>query len=157
MTKKTKHPGGRPSEYKGKDTINAVNKYLKSCKDELIGVGKIKVKLPSIEGLALFLKVSRDTLYEWEKNYQEFSDILEKVKQSQAERLLNNGLSGDYNSTISKLILTKHGYVDKQEITGKDGKDLISPEAKEKADAAIKFYLNGGNSTNNSTWNPAGN
>jgi hypothetical protein len=119
---------GRPTEYSPKLLAKA-NEYLDLCKDEEIQTvrlvneekgytsyeNKLKVKLPSIEGLARYLGVARSTVYEWEKIHSEFSDILEQVKQEQAERLINNGLSGDYNSTISKLILTKHGYSDKSE------------------------------------------
>jgi hypothetical protein len=151
-----KRPAHRPTDYKGAETIKKVREYLNLCKDEYVGLGKIRVKLPSIEGLSVYLDVSRSTLYLWRENHQEFSDILEELLSRQAEVLLNNGLSGDYNSTIAKLVLGKHGYTDKTELTGKDGKDLISPEAKEKGDQAIKFYLNG-NPSNNSTWNPAGN
>ena len=66
-----------------------------------------------LEGLSLFLKVNRDTLYTWAKEHPEFSDILDDLRNAQAEKLINNGLSGDYNPTIAKLILTKHGYHDK--------------------------------------------
>ena len=34
----------------------------------------------------------------------------------QEKDLINKGLTGDFNSTITKLILTKHGYSDKQDI-----------------------------------------
>lgn len=77
---------------------------------------RLKVKLPTIEGLAVYLGVHRDTIYEWSKLYPEFSDILEELRATQADRLMNNGLSGDYNSTIAKVLLTKHGYNDKQEL-----------------------------------------
>jgi DNA-binding transcriptional regulator YiaG len=131
---------GRPTEY-GPELLKKAQEYLANCKDETAQIvkqansekgyemyeNKLKVKLPSIEGLARFLNVSRSTLYEWEKEYPEFSDILEAIKAEQAERLINNGLSGDYNSTIAKLILTKHGYSDKTEtdITSK-GKQVKS-------------------------------
>lgn len=130
-------PAGRPTEYTP-ELLKKAKKYLADCKDEteqqVIGLSvkgtelyknKLIVNLPSIEGLARYLNVHRDTLYEWEKEHEEFSDILEAVRAEQAERLINNGLSGDYNPTITKLMLTKHGYSDKTELTGKDGKDLM--------------------------------
>jgi hypothetical protein len=117
---------GRPTEYSPK-VLKDARAYLAECEDEEYDWTKtdgaqstsyehrVKVKLPSIEGLARHLKVHRDTLYEWEKQHVEFSDILEQVRAIQAERLINKGLSGDYNPTITKLMLTKHGYSDKQE------------------------------------------
>lgn len=127
---------GRPTEY-GQEILEKAQQYLDKCKDEevqqTIGLSakgtelyknKLKVQLPSIEGLARYLAVHRDTLYEWAKLHPEFSDILEAVRAEQAQRLINNGLSGDYNPTITKLMLTKHGYSDKSELTGKDGEPL---------------------------------
>lgn len=126
----------RPTHY-NLNILQKAKDYLVSCVDEEFDWTKtdgtmstsyehrIKVRLPSIEGLAKYLGVARSTIYLWEKDYPEFSDILENIKSEQAERLINNGLSGDYNPTISKLILTKHGYSDKQEISGADGKDLF--------------------------------
>ena len=127
---------GRPTEYTT-EILEKAQEYLDSCVDEEYDWTKtdgdkstsyehrIRVNLPSIEGLARYLNIARSTLYLWEKEHQEFSDILGDIKAEQAQRLIKNGLSGDYNSTISKLILTKHGYSDKQEITGANGKDLI--------------------------------
>lgn len=85
-------------------------------------------RLPSIEGLALHLGVHRDTLHTWDKEDGRFSDILEELRQRQAKKLIDKGLNNLYNSTISKLILSKHGYVEKQEtdLTTK-GKELPSP------------------------------
>jgi hypothetical protein len=117
---------GRPIEY-SETILEQAQEYLDSCEDEEYDWTKtsgdkstsyehrITVKLPSIEGLARHLKVARSTIYEWESKYPEFSDILEDIRAEQAQRLIEKGLSGDYNSTISKLILTKHGYSDKSE------------------------------------------
>ena len=126
----------RPVEYNS-SILDKANEYLETCIDERYDWTKsdgaqstsyehrILVRLPSIEGLARYLSVARSTVYKWKEEYPEFSDILEEILAEQAERLISNGLSGDYNPTISKLILTKHGYSDKQEITGADGKDLM--------------------------------
>lgn len=119
--------GGRPTKYT-KDITEKAEKYLSECIDttEQVVTGesgkftsykeKIKVNLPTIEGLAVYLEVHRDTLYEWEKEHDEFSDIIERLRGSQIKALVNNGLSGDYNPTIAKVLLSKHGYSEKQEI-----------------------------------------
>jgi len=84
----------------------------------------IQVKLPTIEGLALYLGTARSTLYEWRDLDKEFSDIFDKLLQKQANMLISKGLSGDYNPTIAKVLLTKHGYREGNEVTGKDGEKL---------------------------------
>jgi hypothetical protein len=135
LNTKGKHPGGRPLTY-SKDIIKKAKEYVDKCEDEeyerIRTEGpasttyelKLKVNLPTIEGLALYLEVNRDTIYDWERKYKEFSDILGKLRAKQAKCLIDNGLSGDYNPTIAKVLLTKHGYREGSELTGKDGKDI---------------------------------
>lgn len=109
---------GRPTLY-SEVMVAKAKEYLASCHDEEIEKGTedrpvygLKVKLPTKGGLAIYLGVSRDTLYEWAKDYKDFSDIMEAVGAEQEDKLINNGLSGSYNSTIAKVLLTKHGYRD---------------------------------------------
>lgn len=71
--------------------------------------------LPTVERLALIIDVNTDTLYDWSKTNDEFSDILRRLKQQQADKLLQNGLAGRYNPVITKLMLSKHGYVERSE------------------------------------------
>lgn len=123
---------GRPNEFK-KEYIKKVDEYLENQQDEEIEVlrqrsntekgyeiydQKIKVKLPTIEGFALFLGVSKRVLYDWEKKYPDFLHALDKIRTEQQQRLINMGLSGDYNSTIAKLILsTNHDMREGSDIT----------------------------------------
>ncbi len=136
---------GRPSEYKP-EYVQVADKYLKQCKDEEYDWTKtdgtsstsyehrIKVKLPTIEGFSLFLDVNTDSLYEWSKHYPDFSEALSKIKKEQFKRVLEKGLSGDYNPVIAKLILSaNHGMREKTDITT-DGKELPTPMYGSKAE-----------------------
>jgi hypothetical protein len=77
----------------------------------------IDTLLPTVEGLAIKLGISRDTVYEWDKEYPEFSDIVKKLKNDQAQKLIQNALANKYNASIAKLILSgKHGYVEQSEL-----------------------------------------
>jgi hypothetical protein len=80
--------------------------------------------IPTIEGLALKIGVARTTLYD----RPEFADILEVIKTMQAFLLISNGLKGTFNATITKLMLSKHGYIEQtaQDLTTK-GKELPAP------------------------------
>lgn len=149
---------GRPIEY-SKRVLEKSREYLDECKaiyeikyrPKVTDKGDVidepyvafDPKIPTIEGLAVVLNVHRDTLYEWEKEYQEFSDIMTSLRHEQANRLINSGLSGAYNPTITKVLLTKHGYREGSEISGPDGKDLFSvdPDKKKKSDDAVKKFL----------------
>ena len=72
--------------------------------------------IPSIEGLAEYLGLSRRVLYLWKDSHDEFMHTLERIEEKQKSVTLNSGLKGDFNATIAKLVLANHGMSDKQEI-----------------------------------------
>lgn len=136
-------PAGRPTKYDD-SILNRCLEYLELCEDtaEQVITGqsekgfttfkeKVTVKLPSIEGLSVFLGVHKDTIFEWDKIHPPFSDFLNVLRGKQADRLINKGLSGDYNPIIAKMLLSKHGYADKQEIehSGASVQLHIEPDA----------------------------
>lgn len=111
--------GGRPTDY-NEQILTDTWDYIQNTNDEWDNVNKyLKVNIPTIEGLALYLEVNRSTIYQWQKDHKEFSNIIDTLQQKQAQQLINKGLSGNYNPTIAKVLLTKHGYTDKQEIDQK--------------------------------------
>lgn len=104
--------GGRPTKY-SEEILIKVQEYLDTCVDlEEDGEMHIKrkVNIPTLEGLAVYLKINKDTIQEWRKEHEEFSVLIADLLNIQASRLVNNGLSGTYNPTIAKVLLTKHGY-----------------------------------------------
>ena len=145
---------GRPTDYCD-EIVEKARQYVLSAEDEdinqLAGLtqkgtelfkSRIKVNLPSIEGLSLHLGISRETVYDWESQESKkvFSDIIMKLRAKQAIQLINKGLSGEYNSTIVKVLLSKHGYREGVEQTGKDGAELhekLTPEQKQKLDTIL--------------------
>lgn len=84
--------------------------------------------IPTIEGLALFLGISRTTVYAWQKEAgkEEFSYIVEDILAKQAQMLISKGLLSQYAPTIAKVMLTKHGYREGIDQTTND-KDLPTP------------------------------
>lgn len=111
-------PGGRPTDYN-----DAILKKTKLYLDTFDSEGDV---IPTIAGLALYLGLSRETIYDWssQDTKKEFSDIVKDLMAKQEKTLINSGLSGKFNSNIVKLALGKHGYSDKQELMGKDGEKL---------------------------------
>lgn len=65
--------------------------------------------VPTIEGLAIYLGVVKRTLYYWAEKNKDFLHTLDAIKQMQKDLLINKGLSGDFNATIAKLMLSNHG------------------------------------------------
>ncbi len=114
-------PGGRPTKY--------TPELLEKARAYLTDYEHHKAQFPSHIGLSLYLNINKDTLYDWakQKNKKEFSDILCQILQIQHEMLIGGGISGEFNSNITKLVLGKHGYHDKQDqtLTGAEGQPLI--------------------------------
>lgn len=112
---------GRPTIL-NEDLLKKAEEYLSSC----IG------KLPTKEGLALYLHVSRDTIYAWGRGTEgleaKFSYIFDKIMAEQGERLIQGGLYGKFNPTITKMMLSKHGYIEQTatDLTTK-GKEMPAP------------------------------
>jgi hypothetical protein len=105
---------GRPTTY-SEEMLDKAKEYLASCEDieteREVGQKieyRLNVKLPTIQGLAVYLGVSRDSIYEWSSKYPEFSDTIEQIITAQADKLINQGLAGNYNSTIAKLMLSSN-------------------------------------------------
>ncbi|MEQ1967688.1 DNA-packaging protein [Xenorhabdus nematophila] len=84
--------------------------------------------IPSVAGLACYLGIARSTVYEYAKLNAEFSDTLEGILALQESRLINKGLSGEFNATITKLMLSNHGYSEKQEIDHRSPDGSMSPQ-----------------------------
>lgn len=140
-------PAGRPPIYSEK-ILKKAEEYIDNCKDKMEQVlsyvnkktkkkefrYEFSVNLPKAEGLALHLGVRRETLYDWAGKYDEFSNILERINQIQADRVINMALTGKYNPLIAKLLLGKHGYKDQKDITS-GNEPIFKPSPEEEAAA----------------------
>ena len=100
---------GRPTKYHD-GMPDLVMQYL----DEYQDMGHV---VPSIAGLSIFLNLTRETIHDWITHEEKglFSDNVRKLMAQQEQALASGGLTGGYNASISKLMLTKHGYSDKTE------------------------------------------
>ena len=103
-------PAGRPTEYND-EVVAKAWEYIDNY--ETYGHA-----IPSLVGLCKVLNRGKSTLYDWAKDPEkEFSDILEAINENQELVTFNAALRGDYNASIAKLLLGKHGYHDKQDQT----------------------------------------
>ena len=105
--KKATRRVGRPLGYNAEIQAKA-DYYLANHKQ----IGDV---VPSVAGLCVYLDELRSNIYSWSdrEDCQELSDTLEKIQRKQEQLLLNGGLTGETNSTITKLMLCNHGYSDK--------------------------------------------
>lgn len=126
----------RPTEY--------TPEIAKQAWDYLDNYEKHGDQIPSIVGLADALSRAESTVYAWDcPEKPEFSGILEAIKQRQQKVLLNKGLSGDFNSQITKLVLGKHGFHDvaKTDHTINDYSNM-DPEARRRRLMELQQELN---------------
>src|SRR3989344_5056457 len=104
---KVKNKIGRPTNY-SEELCSKANRYLKEFeKDEPV---------PTMAGLAFFLKIPRQKIYEYKEKHEEFRDIVEILMGLQEMKLLSGSLTNKLNSKISTLMLSKHGYSNKEEV-----------------------------------------
>lgn len=98
--------GGRPLLF---ETPEDLQKSIDAFFDNL-------KKPPTVEGLALALKTSRQTLLNYEGR-PEFAPILEMAKLRIADDVMGRAMAGEINATIAIWISKNHyGYSDDQNL-----------------------------------------
>ena len=115
-----KGPGGRPTKYNA-EVQAAAEHYVNNFHE----YGDV---VPTVASLALHLNVVIKTLYNWatEEN-PEFLHIFNRLELLQHKSLVNGGLAGGFNPAVTKMMLTKHGYSDKQEIDHRSPDGSMTP------------------------------
>lgn len=118
----------RPSKY-NEDTLKIANEYLAVCKEKI----HEKEHFPALEILGIELDITRETMNQWtrpDSDYYkpEFSDTIKKILEIQEYKLKILGMTRNAAMPIF-LLKANHGFIEtsRQEITGKDGKDLPTP------------------------------
>lgn len=108
---------GRPSKY---------NPAMQEQADAyLYGWEDIGDAIPSRVGLCCFLGIDKTTSYDWEEKYPDFSHTCKAVEALQERTALNKGITGAFNSQITKLVLANHGYSDRQAVDHTTGGNEI--------------------------------
>lgn len=110
---------GAPTKYNA-EVLQAAKDYLENCPDAL----------PSVVGLAVKLRIARDTLIEWAKqeDKKDFSDTLRLINDQQHHVAVNKGITGEFSGPITKLVLHNHGYSEKTEVDNKSSDRSMSPK-----------------------------
>lgn len=130
MSETQKHPGGAPTKYKKEYCEKVIDffriePYETKIQKEFFSDGSIRsekvviipTKFPTFQDFADSIGVHIDTLNEWCKKHEEFSEAYARAKQLQEKIWLINGMNGQYNSQFA-IFFGKNclGYKDKQEL-----------------------------------------
>jgi len=106
IKKSRKGIGGRPSKYTPELLMKA-NEYLNTYEE-------LGHRIPTLAGLSLHIGINKETAQVWskDKNKRQFSVLCDRIRMIQEQLLLDNGLDSTWNSNITKLVLSKHGYTE---------------------------------------------
>lgn len=126
-----RHPGGRPTDYTP-EMLELCREYIDNCPDAV----------PIVVGLCKHINRGSSTVYQWahEEGKEQFADILEEIKDLQHLKLITSGLNNEFNSAITKMMMTKHGYSEKiqQEVSGPNGSAIENKWSVEYVNATPK-------------------
>lgn len=95
---------GRPTKYKP-EMMGQIEEYISMC-------GREQMALPTIEGLAIHLDVTSETIRKWVNKNKEFSSTIKKLADRQKEQLMNDGMYGgkEINQAMAIFLLkVNHG------------------------------------------------
>lgn len=135
-----KKPVGRPS-------LMQEPEYREEICDRVIELGRLGKSECQISGE---IDVPRGTMHRWSETYPEFRAALTRAKQLEQMWWENAGQGGLidknfnanlWNKSMSARFRDDYGERVKQEITGKDGKDLIPDTPKDDLDLARYMAL----------------
>jgi hypothetical protein len=115
------NPVGRPTKY---------NDEMQAKADSYIYGWSEFDRIPSRVGLCCFLGIDKTTSYEWEQRFPDFSHTCRAVDALQEREALNKGLTGEFNSQITKLVLSNHGYSDKQSVDHQSSDGSMTPKGR---------------------------
>lgn len=107
-------PGGRPTTY-NEEVIAKAYDYIENCTDVV----------HSVVGLCIHMGRAKGLVYEWIKDPEkaELNDIVKVVNELQERKLINGSLSNTMNAQVAKMMLSRHGHIEKKEVdnTSSDG------------------------------------
>ncbi|MCM1217195.1 MAG: DNA-packaging protein [Lachnospiraceae bacterium] len=137
---RVRHAGGRPWKYETVEQLqDGIEKYIDYIATQnAAGVALI----PDVEGLALFLGVSRSTLYEWQNARPgEFSDTLKRAFNAIAAVKKQLALAGKIPPIVFATDFNNnHGYIQQSKIEVAAVRKL--EELPEKADILRRLPMN---------------
>lgn len=109
--------GGRPTKLtrKTREKAKAYLNWAREQAQNYKNTGKQPPIVPMKEDFVLACGISTTRLYEWIKFDDKFREMFDELSAIQAFIVGNGSLNGQYNAPIAKLLLAKHGYVEKTE------------------------------------------
>ena len=91
--------------------------------------------VPMLVGMSIHCGITEKTRMKYEKEHEAMGIVCAGVREAQQQVLINKGLTKIHDNSLTKLMLMKHGFTDKQTVDMKSSDGSMSP-TKEALDAA---------------------
>ncbi len=114
--------GGRPKRFKTPEQLKKeIDGYFQECEN--------KERYPTFAGLAYYLDIDRQTLYNYKDKYgKEYFDVIKKARE-RIKAEIEQRLMDTTKSKSGVIFLAKnYGYTDRQEIDHKINAEVIIEE-----------------------------
>jgi hypothetical protein len=115
---------GRPFKFTPEEALERARWYLENHtqEDDLV---------PTVAGLAVYLKCSKSVLYEYQKHpdYAELTDVMAELMTKQHKMLTSGGLGGRFHPVVTRIMLSKHGDIERREVDNLSSDGSMSPVA----------------------------
>lgn len=87
--------------------------------------------VPTVAGLAVYLKCSKNVLYEYQKRpeYAALNDVMAELMTKQHKMLTSGGLGGRFHPVVTRIMLSKHGDIERREVDNLSSDGSMSPVA----------------------------
>ena len=118
------------------DNIKAIQDSKKNKKTGKIS--KFREVIPTLEGLGLYLNRSVAQIKNYCKENENFKEAVTMVELLQARKLITCGLNNELNQGIVKLILVKHGYINKEEVVNLPDSPELAGKIKKELDKILE-------------------
>lgn len=109
--------------------MNDPEKFKEEYNRYIATTGTHNMKLPTVEGLAIYLGCQKDTLYKYAQKHDYIASAIKSVAELQAEQLRADGMYGgkEVNSSMAIFLLKAlHGYRDTQTIDITSGGEALN-------------------------------
>lgn len=136
---------GRPTKYRA-EYCNTILEYFNISATTTTKITRITKRgteivdvevanpLPTIEGFARKMSVSKQTVITWTQEHPAFLDAYTRAKTAQKEILIQNGLTGRYVEGFAKFVA-----INCTDMVDKSTKELSGPEGGHLVIEVVKF------------------
>jgi len=115
---------GRPFKFTPEEALERARWYLANYEQE----GDL---VPTVAGLAVYMDCSKKILYNYQQHpdYAELIPVMDALMTKQHKLLTSGGLGGRFHPVVTRIMLSKHGDIERREVDNLSSDGSMSPIA----------------------------